>query len=383
MPANELPLVDEAYQRWIAKYKFIADHLAGISQLYEWQVSAAGGEQEDTNIEETTQTNSLHWSDLAEVTVVPKESPPKEPSRTIGDPTEIGHPKKNRILQLQNKQPSTGQQGPSPNTTVREQQQALQVVRQFFNIMSVNTEEPGPLLREALSGQRPEVIIPTRREPRQDEETLQDQGSTTTAKRIPSRSMENMGSNGSPQAEEQTRGPRMVSEPSSNVSVVSPNLVNPVTSMSHDLIWPSQLQVRRERLFPEGAIHPNWPNEQLNRDGAWRLLRPYDLPGVWYPTANALANQQWLAENEESVESLQILEYLLDVPGVGRRDFRRYPPHYGDPFYRRGAGRGRGNHPDRRPPPFQDQPPPDPPAGRGRARMDSPHSLHIQDVCHI
>ena len=145
-----------------------------------------------------------------------------------------------------------------------------------------------------------------------------------------------------------------------------------MTPTSHDLIWPSQLQVRRERLFPEGAIHPNQPNEWLNRDGAWRLLRPYDLLGVQHPTANTPVNQQQLAENEESVESLQIVEYLQDVPGVGRRDFRRYPPHYGDPLYRRGAGRGRGNHPDRRPPPFQDQPPPDPPAGRGRGRMDSP-----------
>ena len=189
--------------------------------------------------------------------MVPKESPPKEPSRTIGDPPEIGHPKENRTLQLQNKQPRTGQQGPSPNTMVREQQQALQVVRQFFDAIPVNTEEPGPLLEEVLSSQRPEVIIHTRREPRPPEETILDQGNTTTAERIPSRSVENVGSNGSPQAEEKTRGPRMVSEPSGNVAAVSPNLVNPVTPTNHNLIWPSQLQVRRERLFPEGAIHPN------------------------------------------------------------------------------------------------------------------------------
>ena len=35
VPANESALVDEAYQRWIAKYKFITDQLAGICQLYE------------------------------------------------------------------------------------------------------------------------------------------------------------------------------------------------------------------------------------------------------------------------------------------------------------------------------------------------------------
>ena len=49
----------------------------------------------------------------------------------------------------------------------------------------------------------------------------------------------------------------MASGTNGNVGVMSPNLVNPVPPMSHDLIWPSQLQVRRERLFPEGAIHPN------------------------------------------------------------------------------------------------------------------------------
>ena len=69
--------------------------------------------------------------------------------------------------------------------------------------------------------------------------------------------MEDVGSNGPHQAEEQIRGPRTVSECSGNVSVVSPKLVNPMTPTSHDLIWPSQLQVRRERLFPKGAIHPN------------------------------------------------------------------------------------------------------------------------------
>ena len=122
----------------------------------------------------------------------------KEPSRTASDLHEVGHPNEDRILQLQGRQPSTGQQRPSPNTMVREQQQALQVVRQFFNAIPVNTEELAPLSGEALSSQRPEVIIHTRREPRPSEETLQDLGNTTTAERVPSRSVENVGSNGSP-----------------------------------------------------------------------------------------------------------------------------------------------------------------------------------------
>ena len=42
------------------------------------------------------------------------------------------------------------------------------------------------------------------------------------------------------------------------------------------------------------------------------------------------------------VELIQMTEYLDDVPTWGQRDYRLYPPHYGDPFYR-GRGRGRGN----------------------------------------
>ena len=48
---------------------------------------------------------------------------------------------------------------------------------------------------------------------------------------------------------------------------------------------------KKGKVIPQSAIHPNQPNEQLNRDGAWRLLRPYDLPGVQHPTANTPANQ--------------------------------------------------------------------------------------------
>ena len=42
--------------------------------------------------------------------MVPKELLPKEPSRTISDPPEIGHPNKDRILQLQGRHPNAGQQ---------------------------------------------------------------------------------------------------------------------------------------------------------------------------------------------------------------------------------------------------------------------------------
>ena len=72
----------------------------------------------------------------------------------------------------------------------------------------------------------------------------------------------------------------------------------------------------------------------------WRVLHPFELPGVRFPTETMPLNQRRLAENDALVELLQMTEYLDDVPTWGHRDYRLYPPHYGDPFYR-GRGRGR------------------------------------------
>ena len=72
----------------------------------------------------------------------------------------------------------------------------------------------------------------------------------------------------------------------------------------------------------------------------WRVLHPFDLSGVRFPTDTTPSNQRQLAENDALVELIQTTEYLDDVPTWGHRDYRLYPPHYRDPFYR---GRGRGN----------------------------------------
>ena len=71
----------------------------------------------------------------------------------------------------------------------------------------------------------------------------------------------------------------------------------------------------------------------------WRVLHLFDLPGVRFPTDTMPPNQRRLAENDALVELIQTTEYLDDVPTWGQRDYRLYPPQYGDPFYR---GRGRG-----------------------------------------
>ena len=73
----------------------------------------------------------------------------------------------------------------------------------------------------------------------------------------------------------------------------------------------------------------------------WRVLHPFELPGVRFPTDTMPPNQRRLAENDTLVELIQTTEYLDDVPTWGQRDYRLYPPCYGNPFYR-GRGRGRG-----------------------------------------
>ena len=69
----------------------------------------------------------------------------------------------------------------------------------------------------------------------------------------------------------------------------------------------------------------------------WRVLHPFDLPGVRFPTDTTPSNQRRLAKNDTLVELIQTTEYLDEVPTWGQRDYCLYLPHYGDPFYR---GRG-------------------------------------------
>ena len=78
--------------------------------------------------------------------------------------------------------------------------------------------------------------------------------------------------------------------------------------------------------------------EELGQE--WRILHPFEIPGVTFPTDATPPNQRRLAENDALVELIQTTEYLKDTPTWGQRDYWLYPPWYGDPFYR-GRGRGR------------------------------------------
>ena len=57
----------------------------------------------------------------------------------------------------------------------------------------------------------------------------------------------------------------------------------------------------------------------------WRVLHPFDLSGVRFPTDTTPSNQRRLAENDALVELIQTTEYLVDVPTWGHRDYRLYP----------------------------------------------------------
>ena len=75
----------------------------------------------------------------------------------------------------------------------------------------------------------------------------------------------------------------------------------------------------------------------------WRVLHPFEIPGVRFPTDVTLPNQRRLTENDALVKLIQTTKYLEDTPMWGQRDYQLYPLGMEIPSYRgRGRGRGRG-----------------------------------------
>ena len=56
----------------------------------------------------------------------------------------------------------------------------------------------------------------------------------------------------------------------------------------------------------------------------WRVLHPFEIPGVRFPTGDTPPTHRRLAENDALVELIQTAEYLKDAPSWGQRRF--YPP---------------------------------------------------------
>ena len=57
----------------------------------------------------------------------------------------------------------------------------------------------------------------------------------------------------------------------------------------------------------------------------WRVLHPFELPGVRFPMDSTSPNQRRLAENDALIELIQTAEYLEDTPMWGQRDYQLYP----------------------------------------------------------
>ena len=57
----------------------------------------------------------------------------------------------------------------------------------------------------------------------------------------------------------------------------------------------------------------------------WRVLHPFELPGVRFPMDSTPLNQRRLAENDALMELIQSTEYLEDTPMWEQRDHQLYP----------------------------------------------------------
>ena len=106
------------------------------------------------------------------------------------------------------------------------------------------------------------------------------------------------------------------------------------TSIAPDLVWPGHPDIQGTCLFPRDDDPTTVSAGGLDPEERWKIHHPYDILGVRRPTMDTPDNLQQLAESEALVESLQTMEYLTEFPTLEeRRDFRRFPPRYGDPHY--------------------------------------------------
>ena len=128
---------------------------------------------------------------------------------------------------------------------------------------------------------------------------------------------------------------RGTSNPRINLPKGSP-LYPTVTATCRPRTWMQQLtegqtnEPRREDVSSSESntsVVETLPDDIPDELGhEWRVLHPFDLPGVRFPTDTMPPNQRRLAMNNALVELIQTTEYLDDVPTWGQRDYRLYPP---------------------------------------------------------
>ena len=71
-----------------------------------------------------------------------------------------------------------------------------------------------------------------------------------------------------------------------------------------------------ERSSPEPSLLEEEVLENLGCE--WRVLHPFELPGVRFPTDTTPPNQRRLAENDALVHLIQTTKYLEDIPMWGQ-----------------------------------------------------------------
>ena len=74
----------------------------------------------------------------------------------------------------------------------------------------------------------------------------------------------------------------------------------------------------------------------------WRVLHPFEIPGVRFPTYTTPPNQRRLAENDALVEPIQMTEYLEDMSMWGQWDYWFYPLGMVTPFIEEETGAEEG-----------------------------------------
>ena len=117
--------------------------------------------------------------------------------------------------------------------------------------------------------------------------------------------------------------PRGTSSPRNSLPKGSPSL-STVTATCRPRTWMQQLtegQTNEPRKEDASSSESNTSTvETLPEDipdelgHEWRVLHPFELPGVRFPTDTMPPNQRRLAENDALMELIQTTEYLEDVP---------------------------------------------------------------------
>ena len=75
-------------------------------------------------------------------------------------------------------------------------------------------------------------------------------------------------------------------------------------------------------LALEKVAYLDLPYWKKNLGHDWRVLHPFEIPGVRFPTNNTPPNQMRLAENDALVELIQTTEYLEDTSMWEQRDYQ-------------------------------------------------------------